>query len=219
MTDIELITAQGLENSQRGNLSYIERAVFAARLEDRGFARTVIIDALATDKTELSKLISVARAVPESVIDAIGPAPKAGRRRWLAFVDLLQNPGAGAPRNRLQRTQSRESRYRYSVLQCTPQRPAYPASTHRHKLEESTGGCFRKGDKDRKAINLAFDNAGEPEFCGVYRLEARSPLLRIPFQTLSRVNRANPTQSPERTWQKKKAPETKFRKPFSSLAA
>ena len=81
LSDTESVIAQGIENSQRKDLSYIERALFAARLEDKGFERSVIIDALATDKGELSKLISVARAVPELVIEAIGPAPKAGRRQ------------------------------------------------------------------------------------------------------------------------------------------
>jgi ParB family transcriptional regulator, chromosome partitioning protein len=92
MTDAELVIAQGVENSARQDLSYIEKALFAARLEDRGFERTIIIDALSTDKGELSKLISVARAVPEEVIEAIGPAPKAGRRRWQALAEAIEKP-------------------------------------------------------------------------------------------------------------------------------
>lgn len=94
MTDAELVVAQGVENSARKDLSYIEKAVFARRLEDRGFERAVIMDALSTDKGELSKLISVSRAVPEHLVSAIGPAPKAGRRRWLALADLLAHGGA-----------------------------------------------------------------------------------------------------------------------------
>jgi ParB/RepB/Spo0J family partition protein len=73
MTDAELVTSQGLENSGRENLSYIERAFYAARLEDRGFERTVIMTALNTDKGELSKLISVARAVPERIAKQAKP--------------------------------------------------------------------------------------------------------------------------------------------------
>ena len=91
LTDAELVVAQGIENSQRQDLSYIERALFATRLEDRGFERSIIMDALATDKGELSKLISVARSVPESIIEVIGPAPKAGRRRWIALADALRD--------------------------------------------------------------------------------------------------------------------------------
>ena len=42
------------------------------------------------DKGELSKLIGVAPAIPQDLIDTIGPAPKAGRRRSLALADALQ---------------------------------------------------------------------------------------------------------------------------------
>ncbi|AVA23933.1 plasmid partitioning protein RepB [Rhizobium sp. NXC24] len=86
--DTALVVAQGIENSGRENLSYIERAVFAFTLESRGFARPVIMQALSTDKTELSKLISVASAVPADVIQAIGSARGIGRRRWIEFANI-----------------------------------------------------------------------------------------------------------------------------------
>lgn len=89
LQDIDVVVAQGIENSERQNLSYIERALFAFTLENRRFERSVIMRALATDKTELSKLISVARAVPDSVIRAIGNAPAIGRRRWIALAEIL----------------------------------------------------------------------------------------------------------------------------------
>ena len=46
MTDAELVVAQGKENAERRNLSFIERAQFAAHLEQRGFERPVIQAAL-----------------------------------------------------------------------------------------------------------------------------------------------------------------------------
>ena len=92
LDDAQLVVAQGLENSARQDLTYIEKALFACRLEDRGFERSVIIDALSTDKGELSKLIAVARAIPESIVNRIGPAPKAGRRRWLALAEQMKKP-------------------------------------------------------------------------------------------------------------------------------
>lgn len=89
MSDAELVVAQGAENAARVDLSFIEKASFARALEDRGFERATIMQALATDKTELSKLISAARGVPDALIRAIGPAPKAGRRRWSALAEAL----------------------------------------------------------------------------------------------------------------------------------
>lgn len=91
MSDAELVVAQGQENSARTDLSFIERALFATRLEEAGFDRTTIMAALAIDKTALSKLIAVARRVPVDVIEAVGPAPKAGRDRWLQLAERLQS--------------------------------------------------------------------------------------------------------------------------------
>ena len=89
LSDEALVVAQGKENSERKDLSFIERATYAIALEDRGFGRDLIMTALNVDKTELSRLISVARAVPPALIEAIGPAPKTGRRRWMELVERL----------------------------------------------------------------------------------------------------------------------------------
>nr|AHH29568.1 RepB [Rhizobium mesoamericanum CCGE 501] len=86
LDDVDVVIAQGIENSARRNLSYIERAVFAFNLASKGFERPVIMKALSTDKTELSKLISVAKSIPMDVIMAIGAAPAAGRRKWIALA-------------------------------------------------------------------------------------------------------------------------------------
>ena len=72
------------------DLSFIERATFGHRLEERGFTRDTIMASLAVDKTELSRLISVGRSIPSEVLNAIGPAPKTGRRRWIELADRLQ---------------------------------------------------------------------------------------------------------------------------------
>ncbi len=90
LTDEELVVAQGVENSARANLSFIERAVYAARLEDAGFNRATIMAALSIDKTALSKLIAVPARIPMELVLAIGPAPKIGRDRWLELADKIE---------------------------------------------------------------------------------------------------------------------------------
>jgi ParB family chromosome partitioning protein len=90
LEDDELVVAQGQENNARKDLSFIERATFGHRLEERGFTRDTIMASLAVDKTELSRLISVGRSIPSEVLNAIGPAPKTGRRRWIELADRLQ---------------------------------------------------------------------------------------------------------------------------------
>lgn len=89
LSDDELVIAQGKENLDRQDLSFIEKALFARRLEDGGYRRETIIAALSTDKSDLSRYIAVARSVPEDLIQVIGPAPKAGRMRWVALADRI----------------------------------------------------------------------------------------------------------------------------------
>ena len=67
--------------------------MFAARLEDHGFARSALTAALAVHKGNLSTMITVARSVPEELIVAIGPAPKVGRPRWEQLAELLTKTG------------------------------------------------------------------------------------------------------------------------------
>ena len=94
LTDEELVVAQGQENSSRTDLTFIERARFAARLEDRKFSREIIMSALNVDKAALSRLISVATRIPPTIIEAIGPAPAFGRVRWQELTELLEEEGA-----------------------------------------------------------------------------------------------------------------------------
>ena len=89
LSDDQLVVSQGQENNTRTNLSYIERALFAVRLEDRRFSRETIMAALGIDKAALSKMISVVRQIPIELIEAIGAAPEVGSRRWMEFADML----------------------------------------------------------------------------------------------------------------------------------
>jgi len=94
LTDDELILAQGQENSARQDLSFIERALYAAELEANGVQRTVIMAALAVDKSNLSRLIQAATQLPSDVIRGIGAAPKAGRDRWGELATRLAKDDA-----------------------------------------------------------------------------------------------------------------------------
>jgi ParB family chromosome partitioning protein len=94
LSDQELVVAQGQENNAREDLAFIERALFAASLEEGGYTRDTIMAALAIDKTGLSRLISTATKIPRDLIEAIGPAPKAGRDRWTELATRLEALGA-----------------------------------------------------------------------------------------------------------------------------
>ncbi len=88
LSDEQLVVAQGQENNERQDLTYIEKARFADRLKTR-FSRDVIMSALSVQKGDLSIMLSVVAKIPIELVDAIGPAPGIGRRSWMEFADYL----------------------------------------------------------------------------------------------------------------------------------
>lgn len=93
LADLEHILSQGQENSARANLSFIERVLFAERLEANGFTRDVIQAALSIDYQTLSKMLTIPKVIPEQLLLAIGPAKNVGRDRWLELRKMLEMPG------------------------------------------------------------------------------------------------------------------------------
>ncbi|GHE61902.1 plasmid partitioning protein RepB [Camelimonas fluminis] len=93
LTDVELVIAQARENLERRDLSYIEKAMFARRLEEQ-FDRPTLMAALGVDKADLSRLLTLASSLPQDIVNAIGPAPRAGRPRWSRLAAILTEPHA-----------------------------------------------------------------------------------------------------------------------------
>jgi ParB family chromosome partitioning protein len=93
MKDAEHVVAQGQENSARANLSFIEKAFFAANLARLNYDQdnAIILTALAIDRTTLSKMLSVA-GMPGVILRAIGAAKGVGRDRWYELKLLLEKP-------------------------------------------------------------------------------------------------------------------------------
>lgn len=89
------VIAQGQENSARADLTFIERALFAKRLEELGYDREVISTALAANAASISKMMSVLERLSQEVVQAIGPAPGVGRERWVE-LSLLAGKAANA---------------------------------------------------------------------------------------------------------------------------
>lgn len=92
LADVEHIIAQGQENTQRANLSFIEKALFAKGLIDRGMSKEVAKSALNVDDTLLSRMLAVAEGVPDLVLKALGSAKGIGRDRWEELKKLVAHP-------------------------------------------------------------------------------------------------------------------------------
>ena len=135
LDDKALILAQGQENTARKDLTFIEKANFARQMRDAGYDRKIIGDALAMDKTLISRLLSVADSVPVDLIEAIGSAPNIGRDRWLALADKI---GDGDFVNAAVGDTS-DARFN-AVMQATvPPKPAKPTTPKIAKQVGQTG--------------------------------------------------------------------------------
>lgn len=86
LDDAEAIVFQGEENSARNDLTFIEKCNFAFAQEKAGYDRATICASLSTGKSHISEMIRIAATLPQSLLQAIGPAPEIGRRRWLELV-------------------------------------------------------------------------------------------------------------------------------------
>jgi ParB family transcriptional regulator, chromosome partitioning protein len=91
LTDAELVVAQGQENNARLDLSFIEKARFAAELEQQGYSRSVICGALVVKENNLSTMISIANRIPRDIIYGIGKAPGIGRPRWNDLLTIFKD--------------------------------------------------------------------------------------------------------------------------------
>lgn len=95
MSDEELVVSQGIENSERLNLSFIEQALFALTLRERKYSREIISDALGRKEGKnlayISMLTTTAALIPEELIRLIGPASSVGRPKWEKLGSLIKD--------------------------------------------------------------------------------------------------------------------------------
>lgn len=103
MDDTDLVIAQGVENTERANLSFMEQALFAATLKDAGFSRETIAIALGRSEKKglayISILTSLVAMFPQDLLRKIGPAPSIGRPKWEKLAEFFSNAKLPAARN------------------------------------------------------------------------------------------------------------------------
>lgn len=98
LDDGQALRDQLLENSERRDLSFIERALVAAALTEGEFlpagerTNRAVAEILNLTEAGVSQLLGVLRAVGADLVRAIGPAPGIGRPRW---EDLKRALSAG----------------------------------------------------------------------------------------------------------------------------
>jgi ParB family chromosome partitioning protein len=177
LTDEQLVVAQGQENNEREDLTYIEKALFADNLQQR-FSRDVIMSALSVYKSDLSYMLSVVVRIPRDLINAIGPAPGVGRRSWVELADLLAKDGAlDLAKVILESTEIKplpsEARFKAVVAHLKPR----PASTAVDVWTAEDGKRLAKVLNTDGKLEIAIDRKEAPEFAALV-LEKLEELYR-----------------------------------------
>ena len=104
LDDHALVMAQGQENTARQDLSFIEKASFAAQLDAGGHDRQTIADALSIDLPMLSRMLKVGHAFSLKFLRLVGSAPGIGRDRWIALAKLFEDTAAMSRAHNYSRT-------------------------------------------------------------------------------------------------------------------
>ena len=168
-TDEELAVAQGIENSARQDLTWIEKALFAWRLEEAGIKARCIRAALSVDDAELARFRSVCRALPQDIINLIGRAPRIGRPRWAELAKRVSEAGGvGAIRKTLSADKilrvPSDERFRVALaalteLKASPNAPlelSLPDGRSVGRLSTAKGEVRIAVDKEHAASFAAF---------------------------------------------------------------
>lgn len=157
LSDSELVVAQGIENAARQDLSWIERAFFAFRMDQAGIRARDIRAALSIDDPELARFRVVCRALPVDVVEAIGRAPKVGRPRWVALAAAVEEDARGLDRIRNTLAADKVSmlasddRFKH-VLAAVKELPARPRNEI--ELRDPAGKAFGKAAFSKGEIKL-----------------------------------------------------------------
>ncbi|MDL2405855.1 plasmid partitioning protein RepB [Rhizobium calliandrae] len=182
MSDRDLVVVQGIENASRQDLSWIERALFAWRMDEAGIRPRDIYAALGIDDAELARMRAVYRVVPIDVIQAIGRAPKIGRPRWVEFGGSLKaKPGALAD---IRKTLSTDrvlqlmSNERFSQAMGVLKNPAAARLPGRNLLDRR-GQSLARLQISRKELRLVPESERGTRFAAF--LEGEMPALIAKF--------------------------------------
>lgn len=165
LTDEQLVVAQGQENNERQDLTFIEKARFAARLRER-FPREVIISSMSVDKGDLSKMLSIVDALPSDLIDAIGSAPGVGLRSWQELAALVEKASPGDDSVRLMRSDEMQ------VLQSAERFKALMTHLKPRRMVRGLPDVMSTGDGERLAqvklskakLEITIDRKATPDF-------------------------------------------------------
>lgn len=187
VSDLDLVLAQGIENAARQDLTWIERALFAWRMDQAGIKPRDIYAALSIEDAELARMRNVCRSVPADILESIGRAPKIGRPRWLDLAKILasdENVINAARRLLTSLPAGLRSDERFQRL-FAGLKPGQTAASG-HMVLNDAGAKFATLASKPKELKITAESDRGVEF--LRYIEAQMPQLKADFET--QINKA-----------------------------
>jgi ParB family chromosome partitioning protein len=165
LSDEQLVVAQGQENNEREDLTFIEKAQFAHRL-NKQFSREVVIAAMSLDRSNLSKMILLVDALPAELIAAIGSAPGIGRPSWQQLAELVaktSSPNDASEFAASEAVQSLPSAERFKAL-ISHLKPTRSARGIPQVLSTPDGARLAQVLQSKSKLEITIDRKATPDF-------------------------------------------------------
>lgn len=205
LDDQALVLAQGQENTARRDLSFIEKASFAAQLEALDYDRQTIAAALSIDLPMVSRMLRVGRAFDVGFLRHIGSAPGIGRERWIKLADNMQAPATA------ERVQARlpaltgieESDARFEQVLAWSQGDPSPKLTTRgpglptRRITSAAGFPIAKVKRSEKALVITLPHGDAPAFADWVNAQADDLVKEIYDRWLETRSQDAPTPTTE----------------------
>lgn len=193
LDDATALLAKGLENAARRNLSFYEKARFAAVIQVAGHNTKTVRQVLSLSASGLSHLTKVTDNIPDDVGDQIGAAPKSGRPKWTAlaeaFVAKKINASASfAILSKLNAELSSDDRLEQLLKEIT-RRGARPSEGR--EVTPIAGVTIKSG---RATIAMSIKRAGENAAFAEWLDRELEDIIKKSYQEFTAVNPADDTR-------------------------
>ena len=193
LDDATALLAKGLENAARRNLSFYEKARFAAVIQAAGHNTKTVRQVLSLSASGLSHLTKVTDNIPDDVGDQIGAAPKSGRPKWTALAEAFASKKVNASSSfailsKLSAELSSDDRLEQLLREIT-RRGARPSEGR--EATPVPGVTIKSG---RATIAMSIKRAGENAAFAEWLDRELEDIIKKSYQEFTAVNPADDTR-------------------------
>ena len=193
LDDATALLAKGLENAARRNLSFYEKARFAAVIQAAGHNTKTVRQVLSLSASGLSHLTKVTDNIPDHVGDQIGAAPKSGRPKWTALAEAFASKKVNASSSfailsKLSDELSSDDRLEQLMREIT-RRGARPSEGR--EATPVPGVTIKSG---RATIGMSIKRAGENAAFAEWLDRELEGIIKKSYQEFTAVNPADDTR-------------------------